>query len=108
MSIRERLRADLPSAMRDGDQLRVLTIRALLATIDNAGAVEVTDTGYEVRVGLGHDVERRHVGNDEMRYLIAVEHEDLVDAARQYESLGEQEKAAQFAHRAEIAAAYLD
>ena len=107
MTTRERLQADLKTAMKQRDQLAVTTIRALIGAIDNAGAVPVGDAPYEVEVGLGHDVERRQLSDEEVERIIASEHADLDRAARQYEELGQTDRAFDFRTRADIARAYL-
>lgn len=107
MSLQQRLKADLTSAMRNRDDLRVRTIRALLGVIDNAGAVEVCHDKYEVKTGLGHDVDRRELTARQMRRLVEVERDDLATAAREYEGLGETDMAEELSKRAAIADEYL-
>jgi uncharacterized protein YqeY len=107
LTTRERLQADLKTAMTQRDQLAVITIRALIGAIDNAGAVPVEDGPYEVKIGLGHDVGRRRLSEGETERIVASEHADLDRAAEQYEELGQTERAAEFRRRAEIARVYL-
>lgn len=93
--------------MKRQDKLRVLTIRALIGAIDNAGSVEVVDDRYEPKIGLGHDVDRRHVTDDEERRILIAERDDLAAAARQYSELYEAERAEEMTARAGIVSEYL-
>lgn len=107
MSLQSRLKTDLTAAMKQRDDLRVRTIRALLGLIDNAGAVEVEHDKYEMKTGLGHDVDRIEVTSREMKKLIKAERVDLAAAAREYYALGETAMAEELSKRAAIADEYL-
>lgn len=108
MSAKDRLKADLVTAMREREALRVMTIRALISAIDNAGAVEVDQGPYDPKLGLGHDVDRRHVPDEDVQRILMAEMDDLVAARDEYLELGQAERADEFDRRAEIALSYLD
>lgn len=109
MNITDRLRADLITAMRERDKLRVTTVRALIAAIDNAGAVEIERQGfdYDPKIGLNHDVDRREVTIDDIQRIIVSERDDLIAARDEYRFLGNNDRADELEHRAEIVATYL-
>jgi len=107
LSLLDRLKEDLRSAMRNGDQVRVKTIRTLISSIDNAGAVPMEPGPYEVKVGLDHDVERSIVTEDRMRSLVIAERDEYLRAAAEYRGLGLDSEAAGLETQAEIAAGYL-
>lgn len=93
--------------MRDRDEARVNTIRSLISSIDNAGAVPVETGPYEVKVGLDHDVERSIVTEDQMRSLVLAERNELLRAADEYRDLGLDPKADELEGRAAIVTGYL-
>lgn len=93
--------------MRNRDPARVKTIRSLISSIDNAGAVPVEPGPYEVKVGLDHDVERSIVTEDHMRSLVVAERDELLRAAGEYRGLGLNTEAEGLEAQAEIAAGYL-
>lgn len=109
MSATDRLKADLVTAMRERDRVRASTIRSLISAIDNAGAVEVEKQGfgYGPKIGLGHDVDRRQVTEDDVARIIVVERDDLVAARDEYRELGQTELAEEFERRVQIAEGYL-
>lgn len=107
MSLHDRLKDDLKSAMRNRDQVRVKTLRSLISAIDNAGAVAVEPGPYEVKVGLDHDVERSKVTEDQMRTLVLAERGELLRAAGEYRDLGLHLEAEGLEAQAEIAEGYL-
>lgn len=95
--------------MTQRDRLRIETIRSLMAALDNAGAVAVDAPPDALpKKGLGHDVERKSVDEEEARSIIRAELEDLEMATAQYRRLGQDAKADRFTARAAIVAAYLD
>ena len=109
MTITERLKSDLVTAMRERDQVRVSTIRSLISAIDNAGAVPVAGQGYDYdpKIGLGHDIDRLHLTTDDVERIIAAERDELVMARDEYRGLGKADLAAEFDRRVEISASYL-
>jgi len=108
MSATDSLKADLVTAMRERDRVRVSTIRSLISAIDNAGAVDIEKQGSDYpKTGLGHDVDRRQVTEDDVTRIIVVERDDLVAARDEYRELGQTELAEEFERRVQIAEGYL-
>lgn len=103
----KRLATDLTAAMKARDTIRVKTLRALLSTIDNAGAVPVETGPYEPKLGLSHDVPRREVNEGEIVDKIRAERKDLIQAADEMRRHGQAGRAAELEDRAEIVAEYL-
>lgn len=93
--------------MKARDAVRVKTLRALLSTIDNAGAVRVEPGPYEPRLGLSHDVPRREVTEDEIVDEVRSERDDLLQAAEEMRRHGQVERAAELEVRASIVDEYL-
>jgi uncharacterized protein len=99
-TLRARLRADLPDAMRDGDASRVAVLRTALAALDNAEAVD--PTGLRVT-----ETERRHLTEDDQRDLVEAARTELRAAAREMTGLGQPDRAAELERRAEVLDSYL-
>lgn len=108
MTIDERLKNDLVNAMKSRDQLRVKTIRSLIAVIDNAGAIRVDSKGYDLKLGLGHDVTRRAVPADEIQNRFRGERDELLGAASEFRDLGQDERAFDLEKRADIVMEYIE
>lgn len=108
MSLPDRLRSDMVAAMKAGDRVRVSTLRSLIGAIENAGAIEVEAGPYEMKTGLGHDVPRREVTDDEIRRIISDEREDLIAAQAELSGKGQTERMEELATRAAIVAGYLE
>ena len=107
MSLVDRLKHDLKAAMKGRDQVRVKTIRSLISSIDNAGAVAVEPGPYRLEVGLDNDVQRAEVSEQRMRELVIAERDELTRAATEYRGLGLDAEAAELDLRAEITEGYL-
>jgi uncharacterized protein YqeY len=83
MPLRKVLRADLNAARKAGDSQLVTLIRTLIAAIDNAEAVDVSDHPD------GHtEVPRRSLSDDEVVRIVPAEAVDLRAAADDYERHG--------------------
>ena len=109
-SLRERLQAALPTAMKQRDTALVSALRATLAALDNAGAVPTDDVGslaLELSpVGVGaRELARRELSDDEVERLVRTEIDERRTAAQIYESAGESERAGQLHHEADALAA---
>lgn len=107
MSIPQRLKSDLTEAMKVRDTVRVKTLRSLLSTIDNAGAIPIDPGPYEPKLGLSQDVPRREVTEDEIIHRFRVEWSDLLQAADEMRQHGQVERADELEVRAAIVAEYL-
>lgn len=107
MNLHNRLKTDLKAAMKARDKLRVQTIRGLIGTIDNAGAVQAESERYEPKVGLGHDVDRLEITDESAREMLVSEREDLLQAAAEFRQHDAADRATELETRAEIVAEYV-
>ncbi len=107
MSIPERLRADLKTAMANRDRLEMSQIRTLIAAVENAEAVEV-ETSSEPKLGLNHDVARRVLDSDDVSSIIIRERDELVGAVARYRELGLEHELVELEVRLSIVERYLD
>ncbi len=87
MTLYDQLKADLPAAMKARDKDKVTALRAVIAAIDNAEAVEV-DTSIVPLVGRTADVPRRELSEAEVRALLQKEIDERQAAADNYDRLG--------------------
>ena len=102
----ERLRADLRNAMKARQSGVVLALRKMLATIDNASAVEV-DTSFVPLTGITNDVPRRERSEAELLDLLRVEADERRSALAEYERLGKHAEAEQLRLEVELFARYV-
>ncbi|MQA06791.1 MAG: hypothetical protein GEV07_30215 [Streptosporangiales bacterium] len=89
MSIRDRLRADLKTALKERDRVAASTIRTALAAIENAeavDAVEVDGTDPMGTVGLSRDVSRRALSPTDIRDILRREVDERQQAISTYET----------------------
>src|SRR5436305_15289487 len=98
--LRQRLRNALPVAMKARDQLAVGALRATLAAIDNAEAVDHAQTvqgGLAIErspVGVGAaEVARRVLTGAQVEEIVRAEVAEREAAARQYERAGRADRA---------------
>lgn len=98
-TVRDRLRAALPEAMKARDSVAVAALRSALGAIDNAEAV---DAAQAPQPGAGHsrlagtvsglraaEVKRRSLSAAEMDEVVRAEVADRHAAARDYERAGQ-------------------
>lgn len=117
-TVRDRLRAALPEAMKARDPVAVAALRSALGAIDNAEAVDATRTPQP---GAGHprlagtvsglraaEVERRRLSAAEMDEVVRAEVADRHAAARDYEHAGHQAPAERLRDEAAVLSSYLD
>jgi len=105
-ALKERLRTDLKSAMREKRAGEVALLRKLIAALDNAEAVPTQ--GYRPRA-LGDpsgEVARREIDRAEVDSLLAGEIVERQAAAEDLERLGRSGDAARLLHEAELIARY--
>ena len=111
--LRDRLRAALPAALKARDRATASTLRATLAAIENAEAV---DTG-PVRagaieasaVGIGAlEAERRVLTEADVVAIVRAEIAERGRAAEVYETSGHPREAAELRSAAEALAAFLE
>ena len=108
VSLRERLRAALPAAMKARDRIAVSALRSTLSAIDNAEAVEHpagAGRGLAIEqsaVGVGAmEVARRDLSEDDVERIVRAEIAERESAADGYEASGRAEHAGRL--RAEAA-----
>jgi uncharacterized protein YqeY len=100
MTLRQRLQAALPAAIRNRDAAAVAALRSALAAIENAAAVALSSTADGrtefglPAVGLGvTEVARRPQDDAEVERIVQAEIADRQTAADEYERLGRHERA---------------
>ena len=114
MSLRQRLRAALPAAIKARDRVAVSALRSTLAAIDNAEAVDRAPDvdrrlGIEqIPVGVGAaEVERRVLTQAQVEHIVRAEVAEREAAARDYEQAGRPERAETLRHEATILSTHL-
>jgi uncharacterized protein YqeY len=105
--LKERLRADLKTAMRARKPGEVAVIRTLIAAIDNAEAVPID--GLEERLrqreAIG-EVARRELDAAALDAVLAKESDTRLAAAEDYDRHGRNDDAARLRQEAELVARY--
>ena len=101
--VRQRLQADLRSALKQRASLEVSVLRSLIAAIDNAGAVALEPGRPPPR----HEVERRHLGFDEIEAILLREYEARRIAAEQLARLGRPAESARANEEMSVVSRYL-
>lgn len=121
--MRAELRAHLKDAMRARDKPAVSALRAALAAIENAEAVDVgapgpaaaavaaTTTSEHIAgavAGLGAaEVERRRLTDEDVIVVVVAEVARLDEAASEYEDLGRPDEAAELRQQAAVLRGHL-
>lgn len=106
MMLREQLKADLILAMKARQKQVVSTIRILLAAIDNAEAVEPSETFSPV-IGRTNDVPRRDLTEQQIRQILQIEADKQRDALTECERLGRDQAAKELQAELEVMSRYL-
>lgn len=102
------LRADLTTALRARDQVRVHAIRAALSAIANAEAPPApADSSVEPIVGQLVEHERRRLTRDDLRGILQAEVDERDRAAEEYRSLGRDDEADRMNAEGEVLRGYL-
>jgi uncharacterized protein len=111
-SVRERLRAALPAAVKQRDAALVSALRATLAALDNAEAVPPPDgdqgsLALELTpVGVGaREMARRELTDEDVERLVRAEIDERRPAADLYERSGRPDRAQRLCHEADARAA---
>ena len=114
MTLRQRLRDALRTAMKSGDRPAVGVLRSTLAAIDNAEAVDRPDSadrGLAIErspVGVGAaEVERRALTVAQVEDIVRTEVAEREAAARDYERAGRLDRARQLRDEAGVLAGIL-
>jgi hypothetical protein len=106
MPLLARLKADLGSARKAGDAERVAVIRALMAAIANAEAVDLGPSHPREVQGWA-EVPRRHLSVDDLRQIVRREADELRAAATDYEERGAPQEAVRLRRGAALTEGYL-
>ena len=114
-SLRQRLREALPAAMKSRDRAATAALRATLAAIDNAEAVEpsaeVAGASLaieQIAVGVGAtEVARRALTEVEVEQIVREEVAERETAANEYEQAGYAERAEQLRDESRALAIHL-
>jgi uncharacterized protein YqeY len=106
MSLRERIKADLPAAMRERQTVVVATLRSLMAAIDNAGAVEQGPPSGPI-VGRPADAPRKTLSDPDARKIVQAERDERTEALVTYERLGKTKDADRLREELSVIARYL-
>ena len=106
-ALKERLRADLKTAMRERKAGEVAVIRTLIAAIDNAEAVPIhgLDERLRRREDVG-EVARRDLDAAALGEVLAREMETRLAAAEDYARHGREDDAARLRQEAELITRY--
>jgi uncharacterized protein YqeY len=114
VSLRQRLRDGLPSAIKARDRLAVAALRSTLAAIDNAEAVHRAPTAHErmgieqIPTGVGAtEVDRRVLTPAQVAHIVRAEVAEREAAARDYDLAGRPERARQLRGEARVLLAHL-
>src|SRR4051812_20723111 len=92
MTLKQRLQAALPTAMKARDSAAATALRSALAAIENAAAVPAPPAlpFGQPTVGLGAtEVPRRHQDETEIARIVAAEIAERRAAATEYDRLGQ-------------------
>jgi uncharacterized protein YqeY len=97
-TVRERLRAALPAAMKERDLALVSALRATLAALDNAEALPAEEHGSlaleQTPVGVGaREAARQELSGADEERLVRAEIDERRTAAQIYEQGGQPERA---------------
>ena len=116
-TLRERLVAALPRAIKERDRHAVAALRTTLAAVDDAEAVPAVPVEAAAldgpvarsRAGVGvAEAERRTLSELEVRGIVLAAVSERVDAARTYERVGMPEHATRARAEAAALRAHLD
>jgi uncharacterized protein YqeY len=102
------MQADLKQAMKDRDSSRVAVLRATLAALANAEAVDAPSGPISLTAAAGStEVARRELTDADVRVIVERERVELLAAAEERASLGLPDDAAELRSQAEFLQAYL-
>jgi uncharacterized protein len=114
--VRKILRRDLTAALKARDRVAIAALRSALAAIENADAapadhpmprtVESEHIAGSV-VGLGAEVERRHLTEPDLRAIVETEVHERSIAAIGYEQAGHNDLAQRLRSEADVLSRYL-
>lgn len=110
MQLREQMKADLTRAMKARQNDTVATLRSVLAAIDNAEAVPVSETTLPSApvMGQNNEVPRKVLSAGDIRQLVQKEIDERRTASVKYAHLGQTTEAARLQTAATLIATYLN
>ena len=109
MQLREQMKADLTQAMKARQSATVATLRSVLAAIDNAEAIPVSEATFPAEPVLGqrHEAPRKLLTAEDIRQIVQKELDERRAASVKYAKLGVQSEAERLATAAALLDAYL-
>lgn len=102
MILRERLEADLRTALKDRDALRVSVLRTTLSALSNAEAVDPSLVDRHVT-----EAPRRELGEDDIRLVVERERDELRTSATRLLRVGAGDRARELVVQARVLDRYL-
>lgn len=106
LPLRERLKADLKTALKARQTHLITILRSTLAEIDNAEAITLDATMVAV-VGRMNDRPRKTLTEAQIRGIVHAEADALQVSRAEYQRIGKKEEAAQLQAEWEVLACYL-
>src|SRR5687767_8040259 len=106
-ALRDQMQADLRTAMKARDALRVAVLRTTLAAFANAEAVAASPTTRPALGLYAGEAERRELTDDDIHAVVAAERDELRAAAADMRAGGHDDEAAEREAKAAILDAYL-
>ena len=109
MQLRQKMKIDLMNAMKAREQLKVATLRSVLAALDNAEAVPAVERPRLTApvIGQSQEVPRRVLSEEDIRTIIQREADERNAASTEYARLGQAEESARLQAAAALIATYL-
>ena len=105
-TLRERLEADLKTAMRERDRTRVSILRTTMSALSNAEAVD-SSASRPQRGVYASEVARRELTDDEILAVLERERAELLASVGEYEAGGQHDAAAELRTKAAVLDGYL-
>jgi uncharacterized protein len=105
-SLRERLQADLPDAMRARDRDLTSVLRTTLAAIANAEAVDHIGSNPAAGVGT-NDVDRRELSDEEILTIVVAERDRLRELGAEMTAIGQHDEASSLLEQAAVLHRYV-
>lgn len=109
MQLREQMKADLTQAMKARQSATVATLRSVLAAIDNAEAIPISEAPFPVEPVLGqrHEAPRKLLSAEDIRQIVQEEMDARRAASVEYANLGLPDEAERLQNAATLLAGYL-
>lgn len=109
MQLRQQMKADLTRAMKARQSETVATLRSVLAAIDNAEAIPVTESPFPVEPvpGQRHEAPRKLLTAEDIHQIVQKERDERQAASLKYATLGLHAEAERLLAAAKLLADYL-